>query len=338
MVDARASSTVQPRTLRTLPANTAESWGLDHAVAKLQGQSVVICYGGAAMDQPHLRDLFAHDVALLWSVGVNPVIIHGGGRRIARLMESPGKTAGLVTGTRKTDDEIMVLVETALRQVNAEVVELFTRHRARAAGFGGWEMSVIRAAAHPPVLPAGEIANQGRVGDVGSVNPKPIRALQERRTIPVIASLGIGEDTLTYAITPEVVAGEVAAILGAAIVIYLSDVPGVMAPDGCRYRRLSRWVADSLVREGALDASMLPTIEGAVRALKGGAGQAYVVDGRVPHALLGPSGLDSSRAPRSFFEERDPGERRSHAPIKTGTGHASSTARVTEVAKRSRSG
>jgi acetylglutamate kinase len=284
-MELRVRGTVQPAPLGTLHAITPESSGLDHAVAKLEGQTVVICYGGAAMDQPHLRDLFAHDVALLWSAGVNPIIAHGGGRHINRLMESSGKTAGLVTGMQMTDDEMMVFVETALRQVNAEVVKLFTRHRVRAAGFGGWEVSLIRASGHRPVLPAGEATDLGRVGDVQSVNPKPIRALLERRTIPVIASLGIGPDTLTYTITPELVAGEVAAILGAAIVIYLTDVPGVVAPDGCRYRRLSRSVADSLIREGALGAAMLPTVEGAVRALKGGAGKAYIIDGRVPHAL-----------------------------------------------------
>jgi acetylglutamate kinase len=284
-MDVRVGGTVQPATFGKLHAMTPE-WGLDHGVARFQGQTVVICYGGAAMDQPHLRDLFAHDVALLWSQGVNPVIVHGGGRKITRLMESSGKTAGLVTGMRVTDDEMMVFVETGLRLVNAEVVELFTRHRVRAAGFGGWEMSFIRASGHRPALPAREATELGRVGDVESVSPKPIRALQERRTIPVIASLGIGADSLTYTITADLVAGEVAAILGAAIVIYLADVPGVLAPDGCRYRRLSRWVADSLVREGALDGAMMPTVEGAVRALKGGAGQAYVIDGRVPHALL----------------------------------------------------
>jgi acetylglutamate kinase len=223
-------------------------------------------------------------VALLWSAGVNPVIAHGGGPAITRRAESSGTTAGFAAGGGTADDG-MTLVEASLREVNAGVVELFTRHQMRATGFGGWEMSVILASGDRPVWPAGQATPLGRVGDVESVNPKPIRARQERRAIPVIASLGIGADGLTYTIAPELVAGEVGAILGAAIVIYLTDAPGILAPDGCRYRRLSRSGADSLVREGALGPAMLLTIEGAVRALKGGARRAYIIDGRVPHAL-----------------------------------------------------
>jgi acetylglutamate kinase len=258
----------------------------DQAVAALSGKTVVIKYGGAAIDQPHLKDLFARDVAFLRSVGVNPVVVHGGAPLITRLMERSGKVAHFVDGMRVTDDETMVLVETALRQLNQEVVEAIERQGARAGGFGGWETSLVHACRRRHVLPNGETLDLGRVGDVESVNSKPIRVLQEQGIVPVIAPLGVGADALTYNISADLVAGEVAAILGAALLILLTDVPGISTRDGCRYRQLSRWGADSLVREGEISGGMLPKVEGAVRALKGGAGRAQIIDGRVPHAIL----------------------------------------------------
>jgi len=257
----------------------------DQAAAAFRGQTVVVECGGAGMGQPHLKDLFARDVAFLRSAGVNPVVVHSGGRLITRLMERSGKAAHFVDDMRLTDDETMAIMEMALRQVNREIVELIERHGARARGFGGWESSLVHACRRH-VLPNGEALDLGRVGDVESVNPKPIRMLQEQGIVPVIAPLGIGADTLTYNINADLVAGEVAATLGAALLIFLTDVPGVSTRDGCRYRRLSRWGADSLVREGEISGGMLPKVEGAVRALKGGAGQVQILDGRVPHAIL----------------------------------------------------
>ncbi|HXJ79133.1 MAG TPA: acetylglutamate kinase [Candidatus Methylomirabilis sp.] len=258
----------------------------DQAVATLKGQTVVIKYGGALMDQPTLKNLFARDVAFMRSAGVNPVVVHGGGPLITRLMERSGKAVRFVDGMRITDDETMPLVETALRQVNREIVDLIERQGASAGGFGGWESSLVRARRRRHVLPSGETVDLGRVGDVESVNPKPIRMLQERGIVPVIAALGIGADALTYDINADLVAGEMAAILGAAFLIFLTDVPGVSTRDGCRYRQLSRWGADSLVWDGEISGGMLPKVEGAVRALKGGAGRAQIIDGRVPHAIL----------------------------------------------------
>jgi acetylglutamate kinase len=258
----------------------------DQALAALRGQTVVMKYGGAAMDQPHLKDLFAHDVAFLRLARVNPVVVHGGGPLITRLMERSAKTVRFLDGMRVTDDETMALVETALRQVNQEIVELIERHGAQAGGFAGWEAGLVHACRRQHVLPNGEAVDLGRVGDIESVNPKPIRMLQERGIVPVIAPLGIGPDALTYNINADLVAGEVAAILGAALLIFLTDVPGISTRDGCRYRRLSRWGADSLVREREISGGMLPKVEGAVRALKGGAGRAQIIDARVPHAIL----------------------------------------------------
>jgi len=268
-----------------LPAIAFESWDTDQAAARLRGQTVVINYSGAAMTHPHLRDLFAHDVGLLSSLGLNLVIVHGG-QPTARLTEAAKEISTPGRRTSGSADETMVDVEMALRLVNSLVVDLLTHHKVPASGFGGWESSLILASGNRAGAFTTEIADFGRTGDVESVNPKPVRALQERRIVPVIASLGIGADGLTYNIKTELVAGAVAASLGAAMIIYLADAPGVMAPDGCRYRRLTRWVADSLVSEGVLGGPLQFTVEGAVRALNGGAGRAYIIDGRVPHALV----------------------------------------------------
>ena len=244
----------------------------DYSMGRLQGQTVVIKYGGAAVEEPHLRDLFARDIASLRAAGARPVIVHGGGSQISRLMKRSGKTPRFVAGMRVTDDETMVLVESALRQVNEGIVRLIEHQRVPVTGFGGWEKSLIGASRRLHVLPSGEAVDLGRVGDVASVNAKPIRALQARAIVPVVAPIGIGVDALTYNINADIVAGEVAAVLAASLVIFLTDVPGILAADGRRYRRLTRWGADSLVQDGAIDGDMLPKVEAAVRSAKGRGG------------------------------------------------------------------
>jgi acetylglutamate kinase len=255
------------------------------AVARFAGQTVVVKYGGAAMQWAHLKDSFSRDIAALRSAGVNPVVVHGGGPQISRLMEESGKTPRFVGGMRVTDDETMDLVERALLGINREIAQLITRHGIRAVGLSAWPGPLIQATRREHLSPTGESVDLGRVGDVTAVNTKPIRALQEHGIVPVIGSLGVGTDRRTYNINADLVAGEVAAVLGAAIVIYLTDVPGIVDRAGCRFRSLSRWTADTLVREGVIAGGMLPKIEGAVRALKGGAAQAQIIDGRVPHAV-----------------------------------------------------
>jgi acetylglutamate kinase len=287
----------------TMERTAAEaSHDSDQTVAALKGQTVVIKYGGATLDQPHLKDLFARDVAFLRSSGVNPVVVHGGGPLITRLMEQSGKAVHFVDGMRVTDDETVALVETVLRQVNQEIVELIERQGVPAKGFGGWETSLVHACLRRHVLPNGEAVDLGRVGDVESVNSKPIRLLQERRVVPIIAPLGIGADALIYNINADLVAGEVAAILGAALLILLTDVPGISTRDGCRYRRLSRWGADSLVREGEISGGMLPKVEGAVRALKGGRGERTSSTGGSPMPSSGRCTPGTGWAPKLCSE------------------------------------
>ncbi len=257
----------------------------DHAIANLRGRTVVVKYGGDAMEQAHLKEGFSRDIAALRLAGVNPVVVHGGGLRIGRLMEAAGRITRFCGDTRVTDDETMGLVERALAMTTDEIARLIDRHGVEAVGSGVWPGQIVRACPRVPPLPAGGLVTLGRVGDVAGVNPRPIRALQERGIVPVIGPLGIGADGRTYNIDADLVAGEVAAVLGADLVIYLADVPGILDRAGRRFRRLSRWAVDSLVREGLIDGEMLPKIEGCVRALKGGAAQAQLIDGRVAHAV-----------------------------------------------------
>jgi acetylglutamate kinase len=257
----------------------------DHAIASFRGRTVVVEYGGAAMEQAHLRDGFSRDIAAIRLAGVNPVVVHGGGRRMSRLLEAAERIPRFVGDPRVTPDETMRLVERALATTADEIARLIGRHGVEAVESGVWPGQIVRACRRKPLLPAGESVDLGRVGDVAGVNARPIRALLERGIVPIIGPLGIGADGRTYNIDADLVAGEVAAVLGADLVIYLTDVPGILDRDGRRFRRLSRWAVDSLVREGLIDGRMLPKIEGCVRALKGGAAQAQLVDGRVPHAV-----------------------------------------------------
>jgi len=258
----------------------------DLAIASFRGRTVVVEYGGAAMEQAHLRDGFSRDIAAIRLAGVNPVVVHGGGRRMSRLREAAEKRIPRFVGDpRVTHDETMRLVERALATTNDEIARLIDGHGVEAVGSSAWPDQIVRACPREPLLPAGESVDLGRVGDVAGVNARPIRALQERGIVPIIGPLGIGADGRTYNIDADLVAGEVAAVLGADLVIYLTDAPGILDRAGRRFRRLSRWAVDSLVREGLIDGRMLPKIEGCVRALKGGAAQAQLVDGRVPHAV-----------------------------------------------------
>jgi acetylglutamate kinase len=251
-------------------------------LAGFSGETVVVKYGGAATERSHLKNGFARDIATLRSAGVNPIVVHGGGRQITRLMETSGR---LVGGMRVTDDATMDSIEAALRQINRDMVQLVIRHGASATGLSAEMDPLVHARRVVHRLPTGESVDLGRVGDVAAVDTSLIRALQERGIIPVIGPIGLGTDHRTYHIDADLVAGEIAGVLGAALVIYLTDVAGILDGGACRFRRLSRWTADSLIRERVIDDAMRPTIEGAVRALKGGAAQAQIVDGRVPHAL-----------------------------------------------------
>ena len=256
-------------------------------IREFRGKTVVIKYGGAAMEQADLKRSFALDVILLHLVGINPVIVHGGGPQIGALMKRLGKEPQFIGGMRVTDEETVEIVEMVLvGKVNKEIVGLINFHGGKAVGLSGKDGSLIRARRRPHRLPSGEEVDIGLVGEVESVNAEPIRLLEEHGFIPVIAPVGVGAGGETYNINADLVAGDVAAALGAEKLIHLTDVQGILGDDGRLLSTLSRKEAERLMEEAVIDGGMLPKVESAVRALRGGTAKAHIIDGRLPHAIL----------------------------------------------------
>jgi len=253
----------------------------------LHGQTVVIKVGGAAMEKPGLRDLFSRDVTLVRTLGVQPVVVHGGGPQIDRMMKRLGKSPHFIGGLRVTDDETMDIVEMVLAgSINKDIVGAISAHGSRAVGLCGGDAGLIRATRRHHVLPDGREIDLGRVGDVKAVDPEPLELLQEHGFVPVLAPLGIGPQGELLNINADLVAAEVAAALGAVKVIFLSDIPGIHGHDGRVLHRVTLAELDALTRDGIIEGGMLPKVEACARALKGGVGGAYIVDGRLPNALL----------------------------------------------------
>jgi acetylglutamate kinase len=253
----------------------------------LHGQTVVIKYGGAAMEKPGLRDLFCRDIALVRTLGVQPVVVHGGGPQIDRMMKRLGKSPHFIGGLRITDDETMDIVEMVLAgSINKEIVSAIAAHGGRAVGLCGGDAGLIQASRRTHVLPDGKEIDLGRVGDVQTVNPDPLRLLQDDGFVPVLAPLGAGPHSELLNINADLAAGEVAAALHAVKMIFLSDVPAIRGRDGRLLRRATVAQLNALTEEGIIEGGMLPKVEACARALKGGVGQVYIVDGRLPNALL----------------------------------------------------
>ena len=256
-------------------------------IRAFQGKTLVIKYGGAAMEQADLKEQFAKDVLLLRLVGIRPVIVHGGGPQIGALMKRLGKEPRFVGGMRVTDEETVQIVEMVLvGKINKEIVGLINLHGGRAVGLSGKDASLLRARKRLHRLPDGTSADIGLVGEVEAVNPEPIRLLEESGFIPVIAPVGVGEAGETYNINADLVAGDVAAALFAEKLIHLTDVRGINGEDGRLVSTLTKRDAERLIKAGVIDGGMLPKVESSLRALTGGAQKAHIIDGRVPHAIL----------------------------------------------------
>jgi acetylglutamate kinase len=255
-------------------------------IRAFRGKTVVIKYGGAAMEQADLKESFALDVILLRLVGIHPVIVHGGGPQIGALMKRLGKEPRFVGGMRVTDQETVEIVEMVLvGKINKEIVGLINLHGGKAVGLSGKDSQLLVAKRRAHRLPNGDEVDIGLVGEVESVNIEPIRLLEDHDFIPVIAPVGVGRGGETYNINADLVAGEVAAALGAEKLMHLTDVQGILV-GGQLASTLSRKDVDGLIREGVIDGGMLPKVESALRALEGGTGKAHIIDGRVPHAIL----------------------------------------------------
>jgi len=259
--------------------------GVNH-LSRWRGRTVVIKYGGAAMERSDLRASFAQDVVRLSFAGIHPVIVHGGGPQINALMRRLGKTPRFVGGLRVTDEETMELVEMVLvGKINPELVGLINRHGGHAIGLNGKDADLLVARRQPSRLAGGERVDLGFVGDVEAVNPDPLRLLQERGLIPVIAPVATGRDGETYNVNADHVAGAVAGALGAAALLELTDVPGILDRDGHALSVVSRRGLERLVRERVIAGGMLPKVDAALRALEAGTSQVQIVDGRHLHAL-----------------------------------------------------
>ena len=256
-------------------------------IREFRGQTIVIKYGGAAMERADLKEPFALDVILLRFVGIKPVIVHGGGPQIGALMKRLGKEPQFVGGMRVTDEETVEIVEMVLvGKINKEIVGLINHHGGKAVGLSGKDAQLLRARRRPHRLPSGEEVDIGLVGEVEAVNTELIRLLEDAGFIPVIAPVGVGANGETYNINADLVAGQVAAALGAGKLIHLTDVQGIRDRDGHLVSTLSRTDAERLMSEGVIDGGMLPKVESALRALEGGTAKAHIIDGRVPHAIL----------------------------------------------------
>ncbi len=258
-------------------------------IRRFHGKIIVIKYGGSAMTDEHLKHSFARDVVLLKLVGMNPVVVHGGGPQIDDLLKRVGKKGEFVQGMRVTDAETMDVVEMVLGGlVNKEIVSLINQHGGRAIGLTGKDGSFIRArkmmvANHDN---ESEMLDIGQVGEVSSIDPGIIRLLETEEFIPVVAPIGVGEQGESYNINADLVAGKLAEVLKAEKLILLTNTPGVLDKNGQLLTGLTPREVDALFAEGTLSGGMLPKISSALDAAKGGVKSVHIIDGRVEHALL----------------------------------------------------
>jgi acetylglutamate kinase len=256
-------------------------------IREFRGKTIVIKYGGAAMERADLKEPFALDVILLRLIGINPVIVHGGGPQIGALMKRLGKEPRFVGGMRVTDEETIEIVEMVLvGKINKEIVGRINYHGGRAIGLSGKDAGLITARRRPHRMPNGEEVDIGLVGEVETVNTDVLRLLTGDGFIPVIAPVGVGRKGETYNINADLVAGDIAAALGAEKLIHLTDVQGILDSDRKLVSTLARKDAERLVQDGVIDGGMLPKVESSLRALEGGIAKAHIIDGSQPHAIL----------------------------------------------------
>ena len=258
-------------------------------IRRFHGRTIVIKYGGNAMTDERLKSSFAHDVVLLKLVGMNPVVVHGGGPQIEQLLARVGKKGQFVQGMRVTDEETMDIVEMVLAgQVNKEIVELINHAGGKAVGLTGRDGGLIRA--RKLMLSdrdrPGESIDIGQVGEIEKIDPSVIQTLTGNGFIPVIAPIGSGGHGETYNINADLVAGKVAEVLKAEKLVLLSNIPGVLDKDGNLLTGLSAKRIDELFADGTISGGMLPKISSALDAARGGVHSVHIIDGRVDHCLL----------------------------------------------------
>jgi acetylglutamate kinase len=251
-------------------------------------RTIVIKYGGNAMTDEKLKASFASDVVLLKLVGMNPVIVHGGGPQINQMLDRIGKKGEFIQGMRVTDEETMDIVEMVLGHVNKEIVHLINRHGGKAVGLTGQDGNFIRAdkLMMEDINDKLKTIDVGQVGKISTIDPSIISFLDSGDFIPVVAPIGVGEDGSTFNINADVVAGKLAEILKAEKLVLLTNTPGVLDKDGTLLTGLTPKQIDAMVADGTLSGGMLPKIGSALDAARSGVKAVHIIDGRVEHALL----------------------------------------------------
>ena len=258
-------------------------------IRKFHGKTMVIKYGGNAMTDPTLQAAFAEDVVLLKLVGINPVVVHGGGPQIETALKRLGKEGKFIQGMRVTDAETMEVVEWVLGgEVQQDIVGLINQAGGKAVGLTGRDGAMIRA--HKLKMldqkdPSVE-HDIGQVGDIDQIDPGVVKALQDDQFIPVVSPIGFGEQNESYNINADVVAAKLATVLQAEKLLMLTNIPGVLDKAGALMPELTPRRIDELVQDGTISGGMLPKIAGALDAAKSGVNAVHIIDGRVPHALL----------------------------------------------------
>ncbi len=258
-------------------------------IRQFHGKTLVIKYGGNAMTDPALQQDFAEDVVLLKLVGMNPVVVHGGGPQIETLLQRLGKKGQFIQGMRVTDAETMEVVEWVLAgEVQQDIVGLINAAGGKAVGLTGRDGAMIRARklrltdTHNPELEH----DVGQVGEIISIDPSVVKALQDDAFIPVISPIGFGEHNESYNINADVVAARLATVLQAEKLLMLTNIPGVLDKAGKLLTELTPQRIDELCADGTISGGMIPKIAGALDAAKSGVNAVHIIDGRVPHALL----------------------------------------------------
>jgi acetylglutamate kinase len=261
-------------------------------IQTFRGKTFVIKYGGNAMIDENLKQGFARDVVLMRFIGINPVVVHGGGPQIGKTMERMGKKPTFVSGQRVTDEETMDIVEMVLGgKVNKEIVNLINQAGGKAVGLTGKDGGLIQARKLKMTKKSGEtgeaeIIDVGLVGEVTEVRPEALTTLEQGGFIPVIAPVGAGENGETYNINADLVAGAVAGALKAEKLILLTDQAGILDNDKNLISTLNKKKVETLVRAGVIAGGMLPKTKSCFEALDAGCAKVHIIDGRVPHALL----------------------------------------------------
>ncbi len=258
-------------------------------IKKFHGKTIVIKYGGNAMTDVRLQEAFAHDVVLLKLIGMNPVVVHGGGPQIDEALKKLGKKGEFIQGMRVTDQETMEVVEWVLGgEVQQDIVGLINAAGGQAVGLTGRDGGLIRARKLKlqDLKDPSKFHDVGQVGEIESINPAVVKALQDDAFIPVISPIGFGEENESYNINADLVAGKWAESRGAEKLVLLTNPPGVLDKEGTLLTGLTARTIDDLFADGTISGGMLPKLSSALEAARSGVNSVHIIDGRVPHSLL----------------------------------------------------